>query len=228
LPKYLFKENKMAKSKVLRGILASALVFGTAVAGFSFDGRTFPDPIQKGSILISPGFGLGTFWPGIAGSSSSTLVSGTVAVDYALPINFPLTVGGEIGFSGSRLKSWGAHDPDSSFLGIPLIARVAWHPNWEVQNLDTYILAKLGYDIGFWGGDYGDNDNLKNPHGFIYGFNVGVRYFFTPAIGAFVEGGYEYHFLRWEYENQSLWGRGIWPAFGAKFLTLGVTFKAGS
>jgi hypothetical protein len=215
----------MAKSKMLRGILVLALVFGTAVAGFSFDGKTFPDPIQKGSILISPGFGLGTFWPGIAGSSNSTLVSGTVAVDYALPINFPLTVGGEICFSGSRVKSWGAYDPDSSFLGIPLIARAAWHPNWEVKNLDTYLLVKLGYDIGFWGGDYGDI--AENPHGVVFGTNIGIRYFFTSSIGAFVELGYEYHFLRWEYENHSAWGRGIWPAFGTKFLTLGVTFKAG-
>jgi hypothetical protein len=221
----------MANNKKVRGILVLALVLGTAVAGYSFDVRSFPDPIQKGSLLISPGFGIGTFFPG-AGSgysaflSNSGLLSGSVAVDYALPINFGLTLGGEIGFSGSKLKELtGGTDPDSSFLSIPLIARIAWHPNWEIRNLDTYILAKLGYDIGFWGGKYGDNDNIKNPHGLIYGFNVGLRYFFTPAIGAFVEGGYEYHFLRYKVDFGGVEIK--WPAFGAKFVTLGATFKVG-
>jgi hypothetical protein len=220
------KENAMTNSKRLRGILVLALVLGIAAAGYSFDAKTFPDPIQKGSILISPGFGLGTFFPGITGSSSSTLVGGSVAVDYALPINFALTVGGEIGFSGSKLESWAGHDPDSSFFGIPLIARVAWHPNWEVRNLDTYILAKLGYDIGFWGGDMGDAD-VKNPHGVVFGTNIGICYFFTPSIGAFFEGGYEYHFLRYKY-NRGYGTSGTWPAFGAKFITLGATFKVGN
>jgi hypothetical protein len=220
------KEDTMVKSKKFRGILVLALFLGIAAAGYSFDSKSFPDPIQKGSLLISPGFGIGTFFPGITASSSSALVEGLVAVDYALPIDFPLTLGGEIGFSGSKLKSWGGEDFNSSFLGIPILARVAWHPNWEIKNLDTYLLAKLGFDIGFWTGDMEKNGSIKNPHGFVYGFNVGLRYFFTPAIGAYVEGGYEYHFLRYKDDD---WGgiglSGTWPAFGAKFITLGATFK---
>jgi hypothetical protein len=215
----------MANNKKVRGILVLALVLGTVTVGYSFDIKSFPDPIQKGSLLISPGFGIGTFFPGITGASSSALLSGLVAVDYALPINFALTLGGEIGFSGSKLKGWGTTNSNSSFLGIPILARIAWHPNWEVSNLDTYLLMKMGFDIGFWSGDMKDS-NVKNPHGFVYGFNVGLRYFFTPTIGAYVEGGYEYHFLKYKYD----WGYGIsgtWPAFGNRFVTLGATFKLG-
>jgi hypothetical protein len=216
----------MANKKTVRGILVMALVLGIAAAGYSFDLSSFPDPIEKGSLLVSPGFGFGTFYPGVASGTSawlvnSTLLSGTVAVDYALPINFGLTVGGEIGLSGSKLKgAW--VDPNMSFLGIPLIARIAWHPNFEIRNLDLYLLMKLGWDIGFWAGD---NTPPNNPNGFIYGFNVGGRYFFTPSIGAFLEGGYEYHFLRYK-QTIGSWTY-TYPSFGAKFITFGATFKVG-
>ncbi|MFP3090475.1 hypothetical protein LQZ21_09135 [Treponema sp. TIM-1] len=210
----------MANSRKARAILVLALVLGVTALGFSFDIKSFPSPIQKGSILISGGFGLGLFYPAIAGAENSALVGGSVAVDYALPINFALTVGGEIGYSGSKLKSWG-NNSDASLGEIPIIARVAWHPNWEVNNLDTYVLVKFGYGIGFWGGD--DLDGLSNPHGVIFGTNLGFRYFFLPAFGAFLETGYEYHFLRFKTDFGG-WTT-TWSAFGAKFLTLGVTLR---
>jgi hypothetical protein len=195
----------------MRVILALALVLGVTVGGFSFDVHSFPDPIGKGDFLISGGFGLGKLYPNYW--HSSALLGGSLAVEYALPINFALTVGGELGFSGSNLKGYSGYDSDISLLEIPVIARVAWHPNWEVKNLDTYVLAKIGYGFGVWAGD----DNWDNPNGFIFGTNIGVRYFFTQALGVFAEGGYEYHHLDSD---------GFAPsAFGVKFITLGLTLK---
>ncbi|MDR2629332.1 MAG: hypothetical protein LBC60_00255 [Spirochaetaceae bacterium] len=207
----------MANSKKMRVILTLALVLGVTVSAVSFDIKSFPDPIKQGDILLSGGFGLGVFYPERIDLTSSLLLGGSFAVEYALPINFALTVGGEVGFSGSKLKGLFDSDPETSLLEIPIIARVAWHPNWEVKNLDTYILAKFGYGIGIWAGDQADY--LKNPRGIIFGTNIGVRYFFIPALGAFAEGGYEYHFLN--YENSYA----TFSAFAFKFLTLGVTFK---
>lgn len=212
----------MAGSKKFKGILVLVLVFGVTAFGFSFDVKSFPSPIQKGDILISGGFGLGLFFPIVSGLDTSALIGGTVAVDYALPINFALTVGGEIGYSGTRLKAVIGDDPDVSLGEIPIIVRVAWHPNWELKNLDTYILAKVGYGIGFWTGD--DADDSKPPYGVIFGSDIGVRYFFTPAIGAFAEVGYEYHLLRFKDESDQ-WITYTYAAYGMKFLTLGVTFK---
>jgi hypothetical protein len=215
----------MANSKKLRVIVVLALVLGVTVSGFSFDIKSFPDPIQKGSILISGGFGIGTFYPALLFADNSALLGGSIVVEYALPINFALTVGGEIGFSGSKLKAIFGGDPKISLGEIPIIARVAWHPNWEVKNLDTYVLVKFGYGIGFWTGDV--LDGFKNPHGVIFGTNIGVRYFFTPALGAFAEVGYEHHLLRFKYDYDvfGVTYTDTYGAYGNKFLTLGVTFK---
>jgi hypothetical protein len=102
------------------------------------------------------------------------------------------------------------------------LARVAWHPNWEVKGLDTYILFKLGVGLGFWGGK-DKPDGITNPAGLSFSADLGCRYFFTDAIGAFLEFGYEYYFLSYEYKvgNYSY----KWSAFADKFITLGVTFK---
>lgn len=212
----------MVNGKRVRGILVLALVFGAAAFGFSFDVRSFPSPIRKGSVLISGGFGIGAFTSGISYTDYSALMGGTVAVDYALPINFALTVGGETGYYGSRLKTVTDYDPDVSVGEIPIIARVAWHPNWEVRNLDTYVLLKIGYGIGFWFGD-DVGDAIKNFHGLIFGSNIGVRYFFTPIIGVFAEGGYEFQYLTYKVEAGGFSEK--WRAAGVKFLTLGVSFK---
>jgi hypothetical protein len=208
----------MVKSKKMWGMIV-ALVFGVAVAGFSFDVKTFPDPIQKGSFLISGGLGIGAFHPSFGffdgGIDSAAFFGASIIVDYALPINFALTVGGESGFYGAKINI--PFDDSSALLEIPIIARVAWHPNWEVKNLDTYVLVKLGFGLGIITGDAGDH--LNNPVGFIYGTNLGVRYFFTPKIGAFGELGYEGNYLK---TRDSGW---TYYFYATKFLTLGVTFK---
>jgi hypothetical protein len=62
-----------------------------AVSAFSLDFKSFPSPIQKGSLLISGGFGLGSLYPAIPFVDRSVLLGGAVSLDYALPINFALT-----------------------------------------------------------------------------------------------------------------------------------------
>jgi hypothetical protein len=218
--------------KLLGIVLFSAVL---AVSTFAVDLRSFPSPIEKGSILINGGFGIGTTFIGTSAYTTArdfgALLGGYVAVDYALPINFALTVGGEIGFSGASAKDIGGVKAKMSIGVIPIMARVAWHPNFEVPNLDTYVLAKLGFALGFWGGDNGKlykTAGATNPGGFIYGFDVGARYFFTDSLGAFAEVGYERYFLSHKYEYNIgglLTGTVAIPAYANKFLTVGVTFK---
>jgi hypothetical protein len=205
----------MKTRKIAAVIILAALVAGSASA---LDFTTFPSPIEKGCLLISPNIGLGSFYSGWA---SETLFGGDVAVDYALPINFALTVGGELGFYGSKLGGFAGYDATVGL--IPILGRVAWHPNWEVKGLDTYVMFKLGIGMGFWGGS-DKPDGITNPFGFSYSFNIGGRYFFTDMIGAFLEVGYEYYFLDYEYDLGKL-GTYTAHAFGDKFLTLGATFR---
>ena len=65
-----------------------------------------------------------------------------------------------------------------------------WHFNLA-ENLDTYAGISLGYVI--------QNASVTSGTGvgydagvsfFLWGFNVGARYFFTDTIGAFAELGY--------------------------------------
>jgi len=219
----------MTKKNLLCVLSACALTFGTAVSAFAKpDFKSFPAPIGKNSFMLNAGFDLGEFYPVMIGASDSTLLGGTVSGDYALPINFALTLGLESGFLNAPVKAVIGDDPKLSTGVIPIFARVGWHPDWGVKNLDTYLLAKFGYGVGFWMGD-DKNDNWTNPAGIAYGFNVGLRYFFTNSFGAFIEGGYEYYFLDYEYEDE-LWGVPYTvktAAYANKFLTIGVTFKLG-
>jgi hypothetical protein len=203
----------MKTRKIAAAFILAALVAGAASA---VDLTSFPSPIEKGSLLISPNIGLGSFY---SGWTRESLFGGGVAVDYALPINFALTAGGELGLYGSKL---GGSSYDATIGIIPILGRLAWHPNLEVKGLDTYAMFKLGIGMGFWGGS-DKPDGITNPFGFSYSLDIGGRYFFTDTIGAFLEFGYEYYFLDYKYKIGSVeWSQ---SARGNKFLALGVTFK---
>jgi hypothetical protein len=210
----------MAK-KNSRLTLVLFLMLSSVLTGYALDFTIFPTPIQKGSTMVSVGGGAGWFAPGLIvarhsthAATSSTWLEGTVAFDYALPFNFALTIGGEIGLSGAAIKAgrWEEmSDIKLSLLEIPIIARIAWHPNWGVKNLDTYVLLKFGYGIGFWSG--ADAGEMNNPHGIIYGSNIGCRYFIRQSLGVFIEVGSEIHLLE--------------DSFAFKFVTAGVSFLLG-
>jgi len=184
-------------------LLVLAVVGGAA---YSFDIKTFPSPIKKGSFLISPTFNLG------GGLLYGAALGVTASFDYALPINFALMVGGETGIIFST-GYYGTHGP----FAIPILARVSWHPNFQVKNLDTYVRFKIGGDIAFrdsWVGG-----------GFAVGGSFGVRYFLTPTIGLFGELGYDHYGIGGGRSSYSYgWGYG-WGM--GTFLHLGATFKLG-
>ncbi|MDR2494683.1 MAG: hypothetical protein LBD24_05605 [Spirochaetaceae bacterium] len=155
-------------------------LFLSAAGAFCFDVSSFPEPVRKRDALLSVGFGIGmTYDPAAA------LMGGVLALDYALPVPLGLTVGFETGMAGAALD-------DSRSVGvIPVLIRIAWHPNWGIRNLDTSVTAKMGVGFGFW---LGDRRNRDNPAGFAFGFTLGARYFLTPSVGVFAELGYD-HFM---------------------------------
>jgi len=168
----------------------------------------FPSPIQRGNVLLSPviGLGVGVGW-GFVGFGMSV----TVAADYALPI--PLMVGLETG--AVFIFSSGAP------VGIPIMARVSWHPNWGVKNLDTFVRFKIGYNIGVGGEVFGG----KYIGGLALGFSIGARYFFSDLIGVFGELGWNGYWFGYKWDSTHFGTRytASWPM--GTFFSTGVTFK---
>jgi hypothetical protein len=222
------------------GMLVVVLTFGTTVSAFSAD---FPSPIEKGDILINGGFGIGMYGftfkvEGLGQSvvyANPVLLGGYVSVDYALPLNFPLTIGLEVGFSGASIKSVSHRylsAPGGGLGFIPILVRAAWHPDFGVENLDPFLMFKMGYGFGWLNGDFADMLNTEGPSGFGIGIMVGARYFFTGNIGAFVEAGYERFFASFDYDSGTLtWGSANWVLSGEwdspvqRFVTFGITYK---
>jgi hypothetical protein len=225
----------------MSGVLALALTFGATGFVFSAD---FPGPIEKGDVLINGGFGIGMYGftfkiTGGIGNyviyENPLLVGGYVSVDFALPINFPLTLGLETGFSGASIH--GVYHssipaPDGSLGFIPILARIAWHPDFGVAKLDPFFMFKLGYGFGWLGGGFGDLFKPKGPAGFGIGLKAGLRYFFTDNFGIFFETGYDGFFADFDYDvtihippSTSIAMSGPWNSPVQTFLTLGITYK---
>jgi len=198
--------------KILLLLLVLVVVGGTA---FAFDINSFPSPIQKGNILISPTFGVGNYY--YAGATLGL----TVAVEYALPINFALTVGGEAGLAFTTSTYLGDYNKP---LAIPIMAKAAWHPNFEVPNLDVYAHMKMGFAIGLLTNKYSDRYSGKS--GFCIGFGVGARYFFSNSIGIFGDVGYENYNVGVKYSSPSgSYYNTSYTYWMRTYLRMGVTFK---
>ena len=193
------------------------VVLGTSA--FAFDIKSFPSPIQKKDLLISPTFNLGRYyWRGAT-------IGATIGIDYALPINFALTVGGEAGFafptSTYYNSGYGSRDTMRQ-IAIPIMVRAAWHPNFEVPNLDVYAIIKLGMAIGLL---TNKPEYYKGRSGFAGGGNVGVRYFFGPKFGLFGELGWDSYNVGIKYTGPY---SGYWYSptlWMGTFFHLGITFK---
>jgi hypothetical protein len=176
---------------------------------FAFDATSLPGCIESGNILVSPMFKIGTgYWTGSA-------ISIGAAVEYALGL--PLLVGGEAGFvmlTGTDVKS------------IPILGRVSYHPNFEVENLDVYLTLKIGYNILLSGFDYGYSGESWSG-GISYGGNVGCRYFFNDTMAVLGELGYDNYAISWDYKysygmySYSYSGKGYLNTY----FTLGISFK---
>ena len=188
--------------------LVLVLILAICMGGMTFalDFLSYPDCIQPGSIMISPGFKLGNFY------GLKMALGITVAGDYALPISFPLTVGLETGF---------VKVTNIPLIAIPILVRAQYHPDLGISKLDVYATLKLGWSIGMFTDDY--HNSNKAGGGFSFGTNVGAKYFFTDFLGAFLELGYDYYAMRYKWSGGGLSGTHTWYIY--TFLTTGVTLK---
>ena len=179
----------------MKKLFASVLfvaVIGTAA--FAQDWYTsYADGIDQ-KLFINAGIGLGP-----TGGYDMGLPPISASVDFKLPIELPITVGGIFTFAQWKY-SYSLPVPATTFPynitykdyefvwnNIGIGARGMYHFGL-LKNLDTYMGLTLGYVIQTFDGE--DIPGYEGQSFFLYGFNIGARYFFTEAIGAYLEVGY--------------------------------------
>lgn len=209
-----------------------------SVPAFSIDWYSFPAPIHERSLLVSAAGNFGLFYPAFnisdGGAEKTNMYGGALSVDYAMPLGIPFALGFEAGFEWSQQDYYGTISSSASLAlaYIPMALRIAWHPNFGIENLDVYLMAKGGYGIGFWLGsglDYPDGTNLKGrlsmPRGMIFGTVIGGRYFFTENLAAFIEISYDHYLINYKYDTRDIQGEISCSGYAIKFATLGITYK---
>jgi hypothetical protein len=130
------------------------------------DLKTYPEGIKAGTPLFNIG---ASFRRPYGGDFIIPPLS--FSADFGVPIGgLPFTVGAIVSFATAKDGA----DDSSPVIGVN--ARIAYHLNWAIPKLDTYVNLGFGY---------------THPNGGWPDFNfaLGARYFFVPAVGVFAELG---------------------------------------
>jgi hypothetical protein len=137
------------------------------------------------TIIFNGVFGIGTFSAGEYDGGSAFLGS-LISVEWIPNGKIGLSYGIESGLNGGQTQ-------DNIILGIPMIFRFGWYPNFiKIENFDILILGKVGWAFGIWGSHL---DKDSTPNGVVGGINLGGRYWFTQRTGVYTEIGYNYYGL---------------------------------
>ena len=152
--------------------------------------ESYAPAVDDNTLFVNAGIGLGP-----AGGWDMGIPPLSVCVDYKLPIDLPITVGGIVTFTTWKgrvnTSTTSVIMTDITIINIGFSASGKYHFNfWD--NLDTYAGVILGYvyqsgKIEISNG-YGDHYTFDRGKSFSHwGINIGARYFFTDLIGAYME-----------------------------------------
>ena len=173
--------------KLLFVFLVLAVLCGSV---FAFDPLSYPPPLYGGgNVLIDAGIGYWyTNWASVFGKLSIPPVF--VNVEYALPGEFPISVGGGVSFF-----QWKFNEIyyDYALTSITPQARASWHWGFDVSWLDLYTGISLGYSIVHikWGqNSWASQYTPAGSSGLYWGTHVGAHFYFTDNVGAMIEAGY--------------------------------------
>ena len=186
------------KKGILMLVLA-AIAVGSVSAQNWWD--SFAPGFEENKVFVNAGIGFGALTAGY----DLGLPPISASADFKLPIALPITVGPVLGlasrsisFSSSSYNySTGGYDDYGykfTYTDFAIGVRGMWHFNF-VKNLDTYAGLALGYVINTATAEYtgdwatGKTDPTDYSY-FLFGANIGARYFFTKTIGAYLEVGY--------------------------------------
>lgn len=168
----------------------------------------------KGDVLINPGISLGGYGYGYGNVYGNYTGAPALSVNAEYNVTDQIGVGAYVGYQSRAYKVLGYTNRWSAFgfgaRGVFHASKVlndALGSSINEEKLDIYGGLSLGYETYSWRYDdgfgvnrFGYNDSAG---GLVLGGILGVRYMFSPNIGAFAE-----------------LGRGAFGVF-----TLGATFK---
>jgi hypothetical protein len=166
-------------------ILSLVLFFGVAGATlFAWEANDltkFPPFTKDGDWILNLGVGL--YIPYYIGYGYTYIPALRLSADRNTGLGeqkLPFFFGGLLGYSGEGYRNdWFVHKIITGF-------RFGYHFNWGVEKLDTYAVTTTGWI--FHAGDYYTYFNRYGS--FLFGINIGVRYFFTDWFGLWAEAGY--------------------------------------
>ena len=137
------------------------------------------------TILFNLTFGIGTFSAGEY-DNGSVFLGCSISTDWISNGKNGISYGIETALLGGKKQN-------NNILGIPVIFRIGWHPDFfKLENIDLFVLGKIGWAFGLWGSNM---DEGSTSGGIMCGVNIGGSYNFTPVLRAYVEIGYNYYGL---------------------------------
>ena len=158
-------------------ILCAVLLVCLGIGGaFAMDLTTYPDSVAANHPMFNLGIGFGNVWYG-----SLRIPPILFSMDWPIALGgLPFSLGAGVGIAQYGWSS------DYKYTYLLINGRVAYHFNFDVPKLDTYVMAALGVRLAFE-----DYYGTSYTHAwFDFGAAIGVRYFFIPAVGAYAELGY--------------------------------------
>lgn len=171
--------------KLLLALAVLAVVSGTL---FAFDPMSYPPPVKGGNLLVDLGIGVGLGYKTYGNVSIPAL---SADVEYALPVNVPISVGGAFGIvQYKRNFGYVGSDVTETWTYTIFGAKGNWHWGFDVPWLDFYSGLFLGYRYFSWDFE-GYSGSYPEPdyNGFVPGGQIGAHFYFTKNIGAVIEFG---------------------------------------
>jgi hypothetical protein len=168
-------------------LLVLLILVVVGMSAFAFDPLSYPPALGGGgNLLLDAGVG---YWLGLGvygGGIGLGILPLFAQLEYALPVEVPISVGGGISFF--RLSD--RYDTTYALTYITPQARASWHWGFDVPWLDLYTGIALGYNIvTLSAGYYGSATAASSLY---YAFHTGAHFYFSERVGAMVEIGYPF------------------------------------
>jgi hypothetical protein len=188
--------------KILVVVMTLLCLGGTSA--FAADSK-FPNSLAAGDFVASVGVGSTSLVLGKEGGGM-VVPPLSLSVEYALPIVIPLSVGATIGVATSTQsggsRGGGVDGGDTRFTHdrsvFSIGAKAAYHFDWKIRGLDTYAALTLGANVMSVETEYNKNyftdpntaPSAGDDPGFLFGLEIGARFFFNENFGVFMEEGF--------------------------------------
>jgi hypothetical protein len=180
----------MTKFKFILVLVLVGLSTGGVFAQDWYD--SYAPGIDSSKVLINAGIGFGALLPGYDIGIPPISVSAV----FKLPVSVPITLGPLVALSSQTYSyNYAGYGYKFTYTHFAIGARGMYHFNF-VKNLDAYAGLVLGYVISSGKAEYTGNwgsvrkTDPTNLSYFLWGADIGVRYFFTDTVGAYLELGY--------------------------------------